>query len=120
MPEHLAIAGVDRLEPSVERSVKHYAAGGRESTSPHGIRLLDSPHLLSSRCIPGDEFAAIPSRAAFLRSVAPNGWRSRDVRHRARLEIHAEIVRRNIEQARLRGERGGLLILSAFQARTDI
>ena len=120
LPEHLAAPGVDGLEPAVERSVKHDATGGCERATPHGIRLLDSPDLLAGRGVPGDEFAAIATRPSFLRRVASDEWRAGDVRDRARLKIHAEIVRRNVEETCLRGERRGLLILAALEAGTDI
>src|SRR2546430_58711 len=107
-------------EPAVQSPVEHYAARSRQRATPDRIRLFDSPHFLSSRCIPGDELAAITTWASLLRRIAANEWSARDVGDGARLKIHAEIIRRHVKESGLRRECSRLLILSSFQAWTDI
>src|SRR4029079_18756243 len=89
-------------------------------TAPHGKRFLDSPDLLSLHGIPRDELALVSAGATLLRRIATDVWRSRDVRDFAALEVHAEIVRRHVEQSRFRREGGRLLILSALETGADV
>src|SRR5688572_14398232 len=108
LPQLLARARVHRLEPAVERAVEDDAARRRERAAPHGERLLDAPDFSPRRRIPRDELAAVSARAFFLRRTRADVGRSRDVGHGPYLEIHAEVVRRHVEQAGARRERGGL------------
>src|SRR4029079_16707781 len=89
-------------------------------TAPHGKRFLDSPDLLSLHGIPRDELALVSAGATLLWRIAADVRRARDVRDLAALEIHAEIVRRHVEQSRFRREGGRLLILSALETGTDV
>src|SRR5919107_1045650 len=76
-----------RLEPSVERTVEHDAARGRERAAPHRERFLDAPHFLARGSVPRDELAAVPARAFFLRRVRADVRCARDVAHWAHLEV---------------------------------
>src|SRR5205823_14035884 len=98
LPENFSAPGIDCLEPAIECPIEHDAARGRQRATPDWIRLPDSPDFLSGRCIPGYELPAITARSTLLRRIAADERRARDVSDRARLKVHAEIVRGNVEQ----------------------
>src|SRR5439155_24253098 len=62
LPELAAGARVRRLEPAVERAVKHHVAGGDDAAAPDGKLFLDLPDLASPRGIPRDERAHVAAR----------------------------------------------------------
>src|SRR2546430_2936060 len=66
-----------------------FRSGGERAT-PYGEWLLDAPDLLSIHGVPGDELALVIAGPALLRCVTADVRRAGDVRHLARLEVHAE------------------------------
>src|SRR5439155_9178326 len=111
---------LDDFEPAVERTIEDEVARRGERTTPHREWLLDPPDLLAAYRVPGDELAFVTPGSSLLRRVAADVRRAGDVRHLTALEIHTQVVRRHVEEPRLRGERRGLLILSALEAGTDV
>src|SRR5437868_7885910 len=63
LPQQLACAGVDGLEPAIHRSVKHNIASGDESTTPDRQVFLYLPGGPTVDNIPGEELATV---SAFL------------------------------------------------------
>src|SRR5437764_2943914 len=114
LPEHFTGAGVRRLEPSIERAIKHDVTRGHEGAAPHGKWLVDPPYLAAVRRIPGHELALVVARSACLRHVRADVRRTGDVAHRTALEIHAEVVRGYVEQSCLRRDRGRLVMLATL------
>src|SRR4051794_35088609 len=53
--EHLPGTRVNRLEPTIERTVKCYPSRGHQGSTPDRVRFLDLPHLLAAGGIEGDE-----------------------------------------------------------------
>src|SRR5439155_22725236 len=99
---------------------KHDIARGHQGAAPDGKRLANPPHLAAIRRVPGHELALIVAGSACLRRVGADVRRAGDVAHWPALEVHAEIVRRHVEQSRLRREGGWLLILSTLQRWADV
>src|SRR5215207_8122982 len=120
LPQLLARARVHRLEPAVERAIEDDTARRRERATPHGEGFLDAPDFSSRRRVPRDELAAVSARALLLRRIRADVWRSRDVAHGPHLEVHAQVVRRDVEQPGARRERGGLVVLAALEARANV
>ena len=63
LPQQLAGARVDRLEPAVHRAVEDDVARRRQRAAPDGKLLLDLQTVLAVDRIPGGELAAVAARA---------------------------------------------------------
>src|SRR3954462_10614061 len=118
-PELLAGLPVDRLEPAFHRSVEDQAAGGGECPAIRRERLLDLPDHLALRGVPGDEAAAIAARAREHAHDGADGRLADRVLHFHAFVIHADVVGRDVEEARLGTERRRLLVLVADGRRAD-
>src|SRR3954471_12827667 len=135
LEQKFAGARVDRLEPSVQGPVEDYVARGRERAAPDGEALPDAPFLRAGGGIPRDELPAVHAgpraghrelngwaEAALLDSfgsgeprrldlhAGADKWRAREIDRLEPLVVHAELIRRHVEQLRARGERRRLLI----------
>src|SRR5688572_13893667 len=119
-PELLAGVGIDSLEPSVERAVEDDIAGSHERATPHGVRLANSPALATGGDVERHELAAVAVGTGVLGRAGSDVRRARDVGGGARLEIHAQVDRRDVKQPGPRGERRRLLVLSPLETGADV
>ena len=118
--EFLARLGIDRLEIAFERSVEHDAAGGRERSGPYRELLRHRPDDLAGPRVPGDEVAHVGLAGRRIHGQRrPDIGLAGRVAHPERLVVHANVVRRHVEQAGLRREGSGLLVLRAERRRAD-
>src|SRR6266571_2984684 len=119
LPQLGAGGGINRLEPAFHRPVEHHAAGRRQSAAVRREVLLDLPLDPADRRIPRDEPAAVAAGARIHAHDRADVGLAGRVLHLYALVIHADVVRRHVEEFRLRGERRGLLVLEADRGRAD-
>src|SRR6266446_1093788 len=118
--EFLARLGIDRLQVAFKRSIEHHPAGGSECTRPDREQLLVRPDDLAGFAIPGDKVAHVGFAGRWKhRERCPYIGLARRVTHLERLVIHADMVRRYIEQLRIWRIGCRLLVLGAECGRTD-
>src|SRR6267378_1142615 len=120
LPQLPAGARVRGLEPAVECAVEDDVPRGDDAAAPHWKLLLDLPDRAAARRIPGYELARVPAGPGVVRRRRADLRRPRNPRDGRGFEVHAEIVRRRVEQPgarRISGWRRGAL--TSLEARAD-
>src|SRR5688500_147417 len=100
LPEQLAGSRVHRLEPPFHRSLEDDIAGGGERSAPHWKTLGELPGGTLADRIPGGEFPPMSSRTSVVLDVRADERRPGDVVRLGRLEIHAQVLVRQVKQSR--------------------
>src|SRR5215207_40391 len=119
LPEDLAALRVNGLQPAFHGAVEDEAAGRGERAAVGRQVLLDLPHDLALHRIPGDEPATVAAGAREHPHDRADVRLTGGVLHFDALIVHANVVRRDVEEAGLRRVRRGLLILEADGGRAD-
>ncbi len=121
LEELLAILLVDGFEVAFERAVEGNAASGGQSARPDRELLRLRPDDLALCTVPSDE---VTHTLRFIRT-REHGQRGANVRLTSRVRnlegfvVHANVVRRNIEQAGQLRERSRLLVLRTESRRAN-
>src|SRR5947209_13507015 len=103
-PELLAAVSVGGFEPTIHRAEENYVARGDQCPTPDWEAIFDRPHSFSLNGIPCGEFSAITSRAWIHAHVGAYVRCAGNVVGAYVFLVLAEIVVRNVEQARTRRE----------------
>src|SRR2546430_3560893 len=119
LPQLRAGRGIDRLEPAFHRAVEHDAAGRRQRAAVGRQVFLDLPLLGPRGRVPRHERAPDLIGPGVHPHDGAHVPLAGGVLHVHALIVHADVVRRDVEEPGLRRVRGGLLILEADRGRTD-
>src|SRR5215204_4983739 len=98
LPQRLAGAGVDRLEPALHGSVEDDVAGGGERAAPDREVLGQRPRRLRLPHVPGLEYAAMAAGPGLEAHLGADIGRAGDVVRGRVLEVHAEIGVWDVEE----------------------
>src|SRR4051812_18377307 len=79
LPQHLAGAGMHRLEPAFHVPVEDEVAGSGDGAAPDREFLADRPEFAALHDVPGGEFAAMPAGARHVADVGADIGRTGDV-----------------------------------------
>src|SRR6267142_3469208 len=107
LPQLAASLRIGGLEPAVQCAEEYDVAGSDDAAAPNWKLLFDPPDFTAARRIPGDELPHVAARTGDVWRRRTDVRRAGNPRHLRGLEVHAEIVRRGIEQPRARRIRGG-------------
>ena len=112
--------GINRLQVPFQRAVEHHTARRSQGTRPHREQLRIGPDDLSGLAVPGNEVAhvGLASRREH-RQGRPDIGLARRVAHLERLVVHADVVRRHVEQLGFRRIGRRLLVLRSQRRRAD-
>ena len=115
----LPVFGVKRLEPAFHGAVEDQATGRGERPAVRGEVLLVLPHGLALHRVPGDEVATVAARAREHPHDRADVRLTGGVLHLDAFIVHADVVRRDVEEAGHRRVRRRLLILEADRGGAD-
>src|SRR5436190_2287584 len=120
LPQQLAVASVDRLEPAVQSSVENESAAGCEGGAPERQVLVNFPGRASRDRIPRRYHAAITSGTAIHLHVRAHERRARNVVRWTDGHVHAQVDVRNVDETGYRAERRRIPILLTWRGRADV
>src|SRR6185369_17593371 len=95
------------------------AAGGK-SASPGSQVFFDAPYFLSGCRIPRNKLTAVTARARMTDDDCSDVGLAGLILHFDTLVIHAQIIRRNVEEIRSWREGHGLLVLASHCGWADV
>src|SRR5512144_1408620 len=102
---------VHRPEPAVNGAVERDVTCRDQCAAVREERLFDAPHLATRGGVERNELAVVATRAGVARHVRAPVRRSRDVAGNVSLVVHADVLRRHVEESRARRERRRLEVL---------
>src|ERR1043166_1345283 len=120
LPQQITGLRIHRLQPSLHRPVEDDVAGGGERAGPVRQLFLHAPDFLVRGRIPGDELATIAARPRVAHDDRADVRLASLVLYLHAFVVHAQVVRRNVDEIRPRRVRDRLLVLAAHRRRTDV